>query len=424
MKSRELFNEAQRYLVGGVNSPVRAFRSVGSQPFFTRSADGSKLITEDGDELIDFVCSWGPALFGHNNVRIKEAIKNALENGTSFGTPSELEIKIAKLIKEFIPSAELIRMTNSGTEATMSCIRLARGFTNRDKIVKFSGCYHGHVDSLLVKAGSGALTFGYPDSAGVPSDLAKLTIVLPFNDFQAVEDCFKSEGENIAAIILEPYPANVGLIIPENNFLKFLRDITKKYASLLIFDEVITGFRIGKGGAQGRENIMPDLTALGKIIGGGLPVGAFCGRRDIMEHIAPLGPVYQAGTLSGNPLAMSAGIAAMELIKEQNPYQDLKIKSEYVVSNLKSFAREKGIALQVPIIESLFSFFFNENEVKNYNDALKSSTDIYKKFFIYCLQNGVYLAPSAFESCFMSVSHSKNDLDRVVEVFSRAMKNI
>lgn len=424
MSSKELFEEAKKYIPGGVNSPVRAFRSVDGEPFFTRAAHGAKLETVDGKTLVDFVCTWGPALFGHDNPVIREAVRKALERGTSFGTPSAAEVEMAKLVHEMIPCAEMVRMTNSGTEATMSCIRLARGYTKRDKIVKFSGCYHGHVDSLLVKAGSGALTFGNPDSAGIPADLARLTIVLPFNDTAAIDECFSKYGDEIACVILEPYPANVGLIPPKPGFLKHLRETCTRYGSLLVFDEVITGFRVAAGGAQARENVMPDLCALGKIIGGGLPVGAFCGRREIMEYIAPLGPVYQAGTLSGNPLAMAAGVAALKMIREGNPYAALEKKSMFIVDAVRGAAKEKGVAVQTPMAASLFSFFFNENEVVDYETALKSSTETYKKFFKNCLDNGVYLAPSAFEICFMSAAHGEDDLQLAADVMAKSIKSL
>ncbi len=422
MDSKELFKECQKLIPGGVNSPVRAFRGVNGEPFFTRRAEGNKLYTCDGKELIDFVCSWGPALFGHDNPRIREAIEIALKNGTSFGTPCQAELEMAQLINELIPCAEMVRMTNSGTEATMSAIRLARGYTKRDRIVKFSGCYHGHVDSLLVKAGSGALTFGNPDSAGIPQALAELTTVLQFNNFEALDSYFESFGESTACVILEPYPANVGLIPPREGFLKHIRELCTKHGALLIFDEVITGFRVASGGAQAREGVMPDLCALGKIIGGGLPVGAFCGKREIMEYLAPLGPVYQAGTLSGNPLAMAAGVAALKMIKEQKPYAELERKSKAMVDALISAAKGKGIALQVPTAASLFSIFFNDNPVHNYEDALKSDKATYAKFFATCLNNGVYFAPSAFEICFMSTAHSDADITKVAEVATKAIK--
>lgn len=424
MTSKELFSESKKLIPGGVNSPVRAFRGVGGEPFFARSARGARVETCDGRELVDFVCSWGPALFGHSHPAIRAAIGAALENGTSFGIPCEAELEMARLICGMIPCAEMVRMTNSGTEATMSAIRLARGYTGRDLIVKFAGCYHGHADSLLVKAGSGALTFGNPDSAGIPADLARLTVVLPFNDAAAVEECFEKFGERIACAILEPYPANVGLIEPEPGFLQLLRDACTRHGSLLIFDEVITGFRASPGGAQAREGIMPDLCALGKIIGGGLPVGAFCGRREIMELLAPLGPVYQAGTLSGNPLAMAAGIAALKMVRENPPYDALEKKSEFVVDAARAAAAEKGIALQTPKVASLFSFFFSENRVKNCADAMASSAELYKKFFWGCLDRGVYFAPSAYEICFMSAAHTDDDLARAAEAITGSIRSL
>ena len=424
MDSKQLFEESKKYISGGVNSPVRAFGNEGGTPFFTSSVDGAHINTCDGKTLVDFVCTWGPALFGHNNPVIKDAVARALENGTSFGTPSEGELEMAKLITEMIPCAELVRMTNSGTEATMSCVRLARGWTNRDIVVKFSGCYHGHSDSLLVKAGSGALTFGNPDSAGIPRDIAKLTMVLPFNDSDAVAACFEKFGEKIACVIVEPYPANAGLIVPRAGFLKHLRDTCTKYGSLLIFDEVITGFRVAAGGAQARENVLPDLCALGKIIGGGLPVGAFCGKREIMEYLAPLGPVYQAGTLSGNPLAMAAGAAALRLVKSQNPYAELERKSKFVASAVLEAAKQKGIALQVPLAASLFSFFFNDEPIVNLDAVMRSDKEAYKKFFFGCLEGGVYIAPSPFEIAFMSTAHIQSDLDRAAEVMQKSIAAI
>lgn len=424
MNSENLFGECKKIIPGGVNSPVRAFGGVGGTPFFTRRADGCLIKTEDGKTLIDFVCSWGPAIFGHNNARIKNAIMDALENGTSFGTPCARELEMARLITSMVPCAEMVRMTNSGTESTMSAVRLARGFTKRDKIVKFSGCYHGHVDSLLVMAGSGAITFGTPNSAGIPNDFARLTIVLPFNDLQSLENCFKAQGSEIAAVILEPFPANVGLILPKKNYLEKLRMLCSEYGVVLIFDEVITGFRLSSGGAQKLLGITPDLCALGKIIGGGLPVGAFAGKREIMEHLSPSGDVYQAGTLSGNPLAMAAGAEALKMLKELNPYAELKSKADFIVSALKGAAKEKGIALQVPQAESLYSVFFNDEEVSNYDIAMRSSTKLYAKFFNKCLEGGVYIAPSAFEVSFMSLAHSKEYLERAAEVMVGALKSL
>lgn len=422
--SQNLFDESKKYIAGGVNSPVRAFGNVGGTPFFTRSVDGSKISTCDGKTLVDFVCTWGPALFGHNNPVIREAIQAALQRGTSFGTPSEGELEMAKLINKMIPCAELVRMTNSGTEATMSCVRLARGWTNRDLIVKFSGCYHGHSDSLLVKAGSGALTFGNPDSAGIPRDIAKLTLVLPFNDFEALDKCFALYGDQIAGVIVEPYPANVGLIVPLEGFLARIRSLCSRHGALLIFDEVITGFRVAAGGAQAREGVFPDLCALGKIIGGGLPVGAFCGKRQIMERLAPLGPVYQAGTLSGNPLAMAAGAAALRLIEKEMPYAELEAKSKMLSGAVSDAAKKKGIPLQCPMAASLMAFFFNERRVDNLDIAMQSSRELYKKFFFGCLERGVYIAPSPFEILFVSAAHTAQDMEFAAEAMTAAIAAI
>ncbi len=422
MKSEELFEASKKIIPGGVNSPVRAFKSVGGNPFFTKKAKGSKLFTVDNAELTDFVSAWGPALFGHSNPTIKSAIAQALENGTAFGTPSEAEYTMASLIHSMIPCAEMVRMVNSGTEATMSCIRLARGFTKRDRIVKFSGCYHGHVDSLLVKAGSGALTFGNPDSAGIPKALAELTTVLEYNDIDALETYFAEFGELTAAVILEPYPANVGLILPQENFLKTLQSLTKKSGALLIFDEVITGFRVASGGVQAKENITPDLCALGKIIGGGLPVGAFAGRKEIMENLSPIGAVYQAGTLSGNPLAMAAGIAALNMIRENSPYEILAQKTKFMVDAISEAAKQRGVAIQLPNTCGLFSMYFSDTRVDNYSQALKSNAESYKKIFQYALKRGLFLAPSAYESCFISLAHDAQDLERAAEIIAEAIR--
>ncbi len=424
MNSRELFEESKKLIPGGVNSPVRAFRSVGGEPFFAERVDGCRIRSVDGREFVDFVCSWGPALFGHNHPRIRAAVSAALDGGTSFGTPSERELEMARLINAMVPCAEMVRMTNSGTESTMSAVRLARGYTGRDRIVKFAGCYHGHVDSLLVKAGSGAATFGNPDSAGIPAGLARLTTVLAFNDLDGLEKCFRESGREIAAVILEPFPANVGLILPKPGFLERLRELCDEYGALLIFDEVITGFRLSSGGAQKYSGVIPDLCALGKIIGGGLPVGAFAGRAEIMERLSPLGPVYQAGTLSGNPLAMAAGAEALKMILECDPYPDLKAKADFVVSALRDAAREKGVAVQVPQAESLFSVFFNENPVEDFDGAMSSSQTLYAKYFRACLDGGVYVAPSAFEVSFMSCAHDGASLERAVEVMSGAIRGL
>ena len=422
--SDELFARALELIPGGVNSPVRAFRSVGGAPFFVRAARGATLQTVDGRELIDFVCTWGPAIHGHNHPRIKAAVAEALENGTSFGTPNTYEVRMAELIHRFVPSVEKVRMCNSGTEATMSAVRLARGFTGRDKIIKFSGCYHGHSDSLLIKAGSGALTHGHPDSAGIPEAFARETVVLPFNDRAALDAALAANPGQIAAVILEPYPANVGLILPKPGFLRHVRSATAKAGSLLIFDEVMTGFRLAKGGVQEIEGIVPDLTALGKIIGGGLPVGAFGGRRDIMDRLAPLGPVYQAGTLSGNPLAMAAGIAALELLEETMPYARLDALGRRVRDALSGACRAKGIDAQVPQTGSMFCIFFTARPVRDYESALTGDAKLFARFFHACLKAGVYLPPSAYETAFISTAHDGPAIDRACEVMDSALRGL
>ena len=422
--SQELFERATKLIPGGVNSPVRAFRSVGGTPFFTQSASGSRLTTADGQELIDFVCTWGPAIHGHNPAPVREAIAAALEKGTSFGTPNPYEVDIAERVIAMVPSLEQVRFCNSGTEATMSAIRLARGATGRDLIVKFAGCYHGHVDSLLVKAGSGAVTHGNPDSAGIPAAFAEKTRVVEYNDSEAVESLFATEGDQIAGIIVEPYPANCGLILPKPGFLQLLRDLCTKHGAVLIFDEVMTGFRLAKGGVQEVTGITPDLTAMGKIIGGGLPVGAFGGKRELMQHLAPVGPVYQAGTLSGNPLAMAAGIAALQLLVELDPYARLEAMGQRIRDALLDAAREKGLPLQVPQTGSMFAFFFSENPVTNFTEVMASDTSAFKNLFRKALDNGVYLPPSAFETCFISTAHQDGDLDRAIEVLCGVIKGM
>jgi glutamate-1-semialdehyde 2,1-aminomutase len=422
--SEELFARALLRIPGGVNSPVRAFRSVGGSPFFVQSAKGAILLTVDGRELIDFVCTWGPAIHGHNHPRIRKAIAAALENGTSFGTPNPYEVRMAELIHELVPSVEKVRMCNSGTEATMSAVRLARGFTGRDKIIKFSGCYHGHSDSLLIKAGSGALTHGHPDSAGIPEAFARETVVLPFNDPAAIDAAFAANPGKIAAVIVEPYPANVGLILPLPGFLAHLRSACTAAGALLIFDEVMTGFRVALGGVQQLEAVVPDLTALGKIIGGGLPVGAFGGRADVMDLIAPLGPVYQAGTLSGNPLAMAAGIAALELLREAPPYERLDTLGRQVQRTLANACRAKGIDAQVPQAGSMFSIFFTSAPVRDYAGALTGDAALFSRFFRGCLDSGVYLPPSAYETAFLSTAHEGPTVDRACEVMESVLKRL
>ena len=422
--SSDLFSRAQRLIPGGVNSPVRAFRSVGGAPFFTRSAQGATLTTADGRELIDFVCTWGPAIHGHNHSRIREAIADALARGTSFGTPNPYEVEMAELIVSFFPSIQKVRMCSSGTEATMSAIRLARGFTGRDKIIKFAGCYHGHSDSLLVSAGSGALTHGHPDSAGVPAAFARETVVLPFNDPAALDAAFAANPGQIAAVILEPYIGNVGFIRAEPGYLQHVRAVTQKHGAVLIFDEVMTGFRLARGGVQELENIVPDLTCLGKIIGGGLPVGAFGGRAEIMDKLAPLGPVYQAGTLSGNPLAMAAGIAQLRLLDELKPYPRLDALGCQLTSAALAAAKEKGIPLQAPQCGSMFSLFFTPQTVRDLPSAMSSDSALFKRFFHACLEGGVYLPPSAYEAWFLSSAHEGPAIDRACEVITGAIKSL
>lgn len=423
-RSNHLFQRAQQLMPGGVNSPVRAFRSVGGAPFFTKSARGARLTTVDDRELIDFVGTWGPAIHGHNDPDIRAAVAAALENGTSFGTPNPYEVEMAELIVELVPSVEKVRMCNSGTEATMSAIRLARGYTGRNKIIKFAGCYHGHVDSLLVKAGSGALTLGNPDSAGIPASFAAETLVLDYNDAAGLQKTFAEQGDEIAAIIVEPYPANCGLILPDACYLELLRKLCTANGSVLIFDEVMTGFRVAPGGVQQRVGITPDLTALGKIIGGGLPVGALGGKAEIMDYLAPLGPVYQAGTLSGNPLAMAAGIASLRKLQQTNPYPLFERLGAQVRDALLDAASAKGLPLQVPQVGSMFALFFTDSPVRNFEDATASATDQFSKLFHYALEHGVYLPPSAYETCFLCTAHDGEAIAQAVDVLSAGIHSL
>ena len=423
-QSQTLFEKAKKLIPGGVNSPVRAFRSVGGTPFFTKKADGCKLTTADDRELLDYVCTWGPAIHGHNHPKIREAVAEALERGTSFGTPGPAEVEMAELIVDLVPSVEKVRMCNSGTEATMSAIRLARGFTGRDKIIKFAGCYHGHVDSLLVKAGSGALTLGNPDSAGIPKSLAQETIVLPYNDSEAVRDAFTQAEGQVAAIIVEPFPANCGLILPVDGYLEELRKLCNEHGALLIFDEVMTGFRLGSGGVQERVGVTPDLTALGKIIGGGLPVGAFGGKREIMDHLAPLGPVYQAGTLSGNPLAMAAGIASLRMLRETPPYEHLEKIGSMLAQGIGEIARQKGMALQVPQVGSMFCLFFSDQPVRNFEQAIACEHPRFNSLFRSLLEAGIYLPPSSYETCFLSSCHGEDEAHRTLDAVRSAFSDL
>ena len=422
-QSAELFASAKTVIPGGVNSPVRAFRNVDGEPFFVSRAEGSHIWDVDGNELIDYVGTWGPAILGHAPQVVVEAVRNAAEMGVSFGIPNPLEVEMAEHIVNWVPSVEKVRMVNSGTEATMSAIRLARGFTGRDRIIKFEGCYHGHVDSLLVAAGSGALTHGRPDSAGVPDEFANLTTTLPFNSPEALESAFKEMGSEIAAIIVEPFPANAGLIFPKPGYLELLRSTTKEHGALLIFDEVMTGFRVGKGGVQEKTGITPDLTALGKVIGGGLPVGAFGGRSDIMDHLAPDGPVYQAGTLSGNPLAMAAGLAQLRAMEQQNGWERLEALGAQLESSTREAISLSGIPLTFHRVGSMFCLFFTEGPVNNLEDAKNSDLDAFRKFFSKCLNAGVYFAPSQFETGFISVAHTEEDISRTAEIVREALTN-
>lgn len=422
--SSQLFATALKYIPGGVNSPVRAFRNVGGSPFFARRAKGSRVWDVDGRELIDYVGTWGPAILGHAPECVLEAVREAAKDGVSFGIPNPYEVEMAKLLVDWVPGVEKVRMVNSGTEATMSCIRLARGFTGRDRIVKFEGCYHGHVDALLVAAGSGALTHGRPDSAGIPKSYAELTTVLPYNDVEALEACFASLGEEIAAVIVESYPANAGLILPKEGYLQKLREITQRHGVLLIFDEVMTGFRIAPGGVQEVEGLLPDLTALGKVIGGGLPVGAFGGRAEVMDMLAPDGPVYQAGTLSGNPLAMAAGLAQLRELERTQGWQRLEELGQIMESAVLETLQKTGRAYQWYRKGSMFCLFFTETPVHSLTDAKTSDLAAFRRFFHDCLQHGVYFAPSQFETGFISLAHSAGDLGHTAEVVQKALERL
>jgi len=423
-RSEALFAEALRHIPGGVNSPVRAFRAVGGQPFFAQRAKGARVWDVDDNEYIDYVGTWGPAILGHAHPKIIRAVQQAAEYGTSFGIPNPAEVTMAKLICEAAPSVEKVRLCNSGTEACMSAIRLARGFTRRDKIIKFDGCYHGHADSLLVKAGSGALTFGHPDSAGVPADFAKHTLSLPFNDIEAVKACFEANAGQIAGVILEPVPGNAGLYVPQPGYLEFLRAITEQHGAVLIFDEVMTGFRLAFGGAQERFGARPDLSCFGKIIGGGLPVGAFGGRADIMDCLAPLGPVYQAGTLSGNPLAMAAGIAALEELRAGDAYRRLEELGAALETGLRGAAKSAGVPVQFNRCGSMFCSYFTSEPVHNLADAMKSDRARFAKYFHGMLTEGVYFAPSQFEAGFISLAHSVGDVDRTICAAAKVLKTL
>ena len=409
---------------GGVNSPVRAFKSVQSEPLFITHAKGSRLFDADGNSFIDYIGSWGPMILGHADPRITSEIEKAVQKGTSFGTPTEGEIELAEMISDAVQSVEMVRLVNSGSEAAMAALRVARGFTGREKIIKFEGCYHGSVDALLVKAGSGATTLGIPDSPGVPQSFTEHTLSAPFNDLDAVIELTENFPDEIAAIVLEPVAGNMGMIPPEHGFLQGLRELCDREGILLIFDEVMTGFRVDFSGAQALFQVMPDLSIFGKVIGGGLPVGAYGGRREIMLQVAPAGPVYQAGTLSGNPIAVSAGKTMLKILKEEDPYADLGRKTATLNEALSDAAKKKGIPLETCSMGGMFGFFFSEKKVRNYEDALKCNRDYFITFFREVLSRGIYLAPSPFESLFLSSSHSEADLDQTIEAFQHGLAAI
>lgn len=423
--SHDLFTAAMKHIPGGVNSPVRAFKGVGGEPLFIDAARGSKLIDADGREYIDYVGSWGPMILGHAHPEVIAAVAEIIKKGLSFGAPTEIETRMADKVCELLPSIELVRMVSSGTEATMSAIRLARGFTGRDKIVKFEGCYHGHSDSLLVKAGSGMLTLGEPSSPGVPAALAEHTITLSFNDLEQVKQAFSQAGEQIACIIVEPVAGNMNCIPPAEGFLQGLRDICDEYGSVLIFDEVMTGFRVDLGGVQGLYNVRPDLTTLGKVIGGGMPVGAFGGKREIMEHIAPLGPVYQAGTLSGNPVAMTAGLKTLELISVPGFFDKLGRKTAQLVAGMLDLARSSNVALTANQVGGMFGLFFTDAErVTDFAGSTACDQARFRQFFHGMLERGIYMAPSAFEAGFVSAAHSDADVGRTLSAASEVFATL
>ena len=424
-KSTSLFARAKQHIPGGVNSPVRAFKAVGGTPPFISKADGPYIFDVDGKRYIDYVQSWGPMVLGHNNPKIRQAVIDAAANGLSFGAPTEAEVIMAEKVSELVPSMQVLRIVNSGTEATMSAIRLARGFTSRDKILKFEGCYHGHADALLVKAGSGALTFGVPSSPGIPADFAKHTLTMEYNNLESVANAFKQHPEDIACIIVEPVAGNMNCIPPVDGFLQGLRDICDQYGALLIFDEVMTGFRVARGGAQEKYNIKPDLTCLGKVIGGGMPVGAFGGKAEIMRHISPDGPVYQAGTLSGNPVAMAAGLASLAEIETVGLYEQLTKTTKTLAEGFKTLANKHGIPMSVNYVGSMFGLFFTDVErVTNYQQAISCNTEQFNHFYHGMLENGVYLAPASYEAGFVSAAHSDEIVQQTLAIADKVLANV
>jgi glutamate-1-semialdehyde 2,1-aminomutase len=423
-KSRALFERAQRLMPGGVNSPVRAFRAVGGTPFFVARGEGCFLWDVDGNRYVDFVCSWGALILGHAHPEVVAAVKAAVERGTTYGAPTELEVRLAEQIQSAFPTMEMLRLVNSGTEATMSALRVARGYTGRGKVIKFEGCYHGHADYLLVKAGSGATTFGIPDSAGVPESFSQETIVLPYNDADAFIRTMDEIGDQVAAVIVEPVAGNMGVVLPQQKFLQALREQTRKHGAVLIFDEVITGFRLTYGGAQHLFGIEPDMTCLGKIVGGGFPLAAYGGRRDIMQAVAPLGPVYQAGTLSGNPVAVTAGLTTLRILERDKPYAELERRTNWLTDAIADAARAFNIPVQINRIASMFTAFFTDQPVTDYASAKRSDTKRFARFFHALLQRGVFLPPSQFEAAFLSVAHSDEVLAQVAEAMRQAMRQV
>ncbi len=423
-QSREIFDRAKRVLPGGVNSPVRAFKAVKTDPIVVKKGFGPYIEDVDGNRYVDFLMSWGPLILGHAYPTVVDEVKKASEKGLSFGITNPYEVELAEEVVAAVPSAEKVRFVNSGTEAVMSAIRLARGITGRKYIVKFAGCYHGHYDSVLVSAGSGVATFGIPGTPGIPEEIAKLTFVLPYNDAEAVKELFGKEGEKIAAVIVEPVAGNMGVVPPEGDFLKVLREETQKYGALLIFDEVITGFRLSLGGAQEYFRIEPDLTTLGKVLGGGMPVGAYGGKKELMDRVAPEGEIYQAGTLSGNPVAMAAGLATLRELKKLNPYRELEERTVRFTEEISNLLSQKGIAHSINRVGSMFTVFFTEGKVKNYGDASRSDTELFARFFKKLLQNGVLIPPSQFEAWFLSVAHTEEVLSEALERIEKGIKEL